>query len=237
MTQFAFDLPHRPALGREDFLLAPCNEVAVGWIDRWPAWPHAGLVICGPAGCGKSHLGSVWRTLSGALALDAEALCAREPPELMGDARACLLDDAEALFGAGAHAEAERALLHVYNMLAERRGHLLLTGSLAPARWAITLPDLRSRLSILPTVELGLPDERLLEVLLIKQFADRQVRVEAAVIRYLMARMERSFAAVRTLVEAIDRAALRKGCAITVPLVRDLLAERPAAAEDDAGGG
>ena len=27
------------AQGREDFLVAPCNEVAVAWIDRWPKWP------------------------------------------------------------------------------------------------------------------------------------------------------------------------------------------------------
>ncbi len=64
--QLALDLGHRPALGREDFLVAPCNEDAVAWIDRWPDWPGPALVIHGPAGCGKTHLARVWRRRSGA---------------------------------------------------------------------------------------------------------------------------------------------------------------------------
>ncbi len=63
--QLALDFGHRPALGREDFLVAPCNEDAVAWVDRWPDWPGPALVIHGPAGCGKTHLAQVWRRRSG----------------------------------------------------------------------------------------------------------------------------------------------------------------------------
>ena len=40
--QLPLDLGHRPALGREDFLVAPSNQGAVAWIDRWPDWPGPG---------------------------------------------------------------------------------------------------------------------------------------------------------------------------------------------------
>ena len=224
-SQLVLDLGHRPALGREDYLVAPGNRVAVDWIDRWPEWPQPGLALYGEAGAGKTHLTQVWRTRSGAVALDPEALCGREPPEVLGDARACVLDDAEALWqSAAAKDESERRLLHVYNMVAQRGGHMLFASRAAPARWPIALADLRSRLAALPAVALGPPDETLIEAVLVKLFADRQLAVEPAVVRYLLRRMERSFAAARGVVDAIDRESLRSGRPVTVPLAGEVMA-------------
>ncbi|MGB8274330.1 MAG: DNA replication protein, partial [Alphaproteobacteria bacterium] len=69
--QLPLDLPHRPALGLEDFLVAPCNVGAVRWIDRWPDWPGPVLAITGPSACGKTHLAHVWQARSGAAMLSA----------------------------------------------------------------------------------------------------------------------------------------------------------------------
>src|SRR3546814_4047493 len=55
VAQLPLDLGHRPALEREDFLVAECNAAAVAWVDRWPGWPGGGLAIHGPAGGGKTR--------------------------------------------------------------------------------------------------------------------------------------------------------------------------------------
>ena len=222
-AQLPLDLELRPALGRDDFMVAPSNEVAVAWIDRWPDWPGPALAIYGPPGCGKTHLCQVWRAMSGAVQADAAALDANQPPELLGAARACVIDDAEAALGADA--ERERRVLHLYNLLSERGGHLLVTGRDAPARWACALPDLGSRLAAMTAARLAAPDDALVEAVLVKLFADRQLRVGGEVVRFLSARMERSFEAARALVAALDRAALAGRRAVTVPLARRVLAE------------
>ncbi len=237
--QLILDLGHRPALGREDFLVAPGNRVAVDWIDRWPDWPQPGLALYGDPGSGKTHLGHVWRSLSGAVLLEPGTLLAAEPPELLGDATTCFLDDGDSLWDPAVHGgaradEGERRLLHVFNMLAQRGGHMLFAGRAAPARWPIALPDLRSRLAALPAVALGPPDEQLIEAVLVKLFADRQLAVEPAVVRYLVRRMERSLAAARGLVAAIDRESLRAGRPVTVRFVADVMARGGFATE---GGG
>lgn len=214
-AQLPLPLGFRPALGRADFLVAPCNEAAVAWLDRWPRWPAPALALWGPPGSGKSHLAEVWRARSGAGAIDARALAPARVPQLLGDAKAAILEEAD-------RAD-EEGLLHLYNLLAERQGHLLLVARAAPSRWRIALPDLRSRLLAAPAVAVAGPDEALLGALLVKLFADRQIAVGAEVIAYLLVRLDRSFEAARDAVAALDAASLASGRAVTVPFVRDAL--------------
>ena len=197
--QFALDLGHRPALRREDFLVAPCNENAVAWVDRWPDWPGAALVIHGPAGCGKTHLAQIWRQRSGGT--DGAVIENADQP----------VDDV--------------ALFDLYNRSVEDGGHLLLTARTPPARWPGRLPDLVSRLAASPTVPIGAPDDTLMAQVVVKLFADRQLEVGTEVVPYLVTHMERSFAAARRLVADADAAALAAKRPITIKLVRDVLAE------------
>jgi len=218
MGQLPLDLPHRPALGREDFLVAPANAEAVAWLDRWPQWPAPALVLVGPAGSGKSHLAQVFVRRAAARVLAPEALARTAPPELLNNARAVVLDEAERA--------PEEPLLHLYNMLAERRGHLLLLARAPPARWTIALADLRSRLLAAPVAALAPPDDALLAAVLVKLFADRQIQVAAELVAFLVARIERSFAAAQSAVAALDQAALASRRRITVRLARDVLGDR-----------
>ncbi len=216
MAQLPLDLAHRPALGRDDFLVAPANAEAVAWLDRWPDWPAPALVLTGPAGSGKTHLAQVFAARSGAVVLLPENLAAARLPELVGRARAAIVEEA-------AHAP-EAALFHLYNLLAERGGHLLLPAREPPARWGIALADLRSRLLAAPVAELQPPDDILLAAILVKLFADRQLAVGAEVLAYLVPRLERSFDAAARIVAALDRAALAAHRPVTVPLAREVLA-------------
>ncbi len=220
-AQIPLDLGHRPALGRDDFLVMPSNELAVEVIDSWPQWQAFAIALCGPPGSGKSHLCQVWRASSGAVEINAESLEKQEPPELIGDATCCVVDGVEEALETSS--ELQRRLFHLYNMMRERDGYLLVSGREAPARWRCDLADLRSRLSTLPVFELGAPDDMLIEAVLVKMFADRQLKVSPEVLRYILPRMERSFASARALVTAIDASSLELRRDITIPLVRDVL--------------
>ncbi|WP_422366319.1 HdaA/DnaA family protein [Pelagibius sp.] len=221
--QLALDLGHRPALEREDFFVAPSNELAVAWIDRWPDWPARALAIYGPPGSGKTHLCQVWRRSSGAVPVDAEALAEREPPAILGEINACVVEGVAPVL-AEAPALMER-LLHLYNMVLERGGYLLFSDREPPARWACPLPDLHSRLAGMQAVALGEPDEVLVQAVLVKLFADRQLTVSPDIIQYMTPRIERSLDAARRVVASIDGRALAARRSITVPLVREVLSE------------
>ncbi len=219
-AQLVLDLGHRPALGRADFLVSQCNADAVAWIDRWPDWSAPGLVIWGPAASGKSHLGQVWRARAAAPMITAADLDDREPPDLIGEHCDVYVDGADVVAG---NPRRERAALHVYNMIAERGGHILFSSRTPPARWPLGLADLRSRLNALPVASIAPPDDAVLGAVLLKLFADRQLSVGVDVVQFAVTRMERSFEAAERLVAAVDRLALASQRRVTVPLLRDVL--------------
>lgn len=216
MRQLTIDLPHRPALGRADFLVSACNVEAFGWIERWPAWPASALVLYGPPRSGKSHLVQLWRERSGGILVTGDALSAL-PPDQLATSGAVAVDEAD-----GAP---ERALLHLCNCCREAGAGLLVVAREAPASWKLALPDLASRLRAMPAVAIAPPDDALLAAVLVKHFADRQVRVEPPVIAFLLRRMERSFAAAALLAERLDRMTLGSGRAIGLAQARQVLAE------------
>ena len=219
--QLAFDFGHRPSLGGDDFLVAPCNADAVAWIDAWPSWPAPALVIHGPPGCGKTHLAGVWRARVAAIEIPAASVNPADIASALGTAQAAVVEDADRQASDDGFA---RGLFHLYNMLAERRGHLLLTTRIPVLQWPLALADLRSRLQAAPAAAIDLPDENLTAALLVKLFADRQLKIGDDVLAYLLARMERSFDAASRLVAALDAAALDAKRNVSVPLAGEVLA-------------
>jgi chromosomal replication initiation ATPase DnaA len=214
MRQGAFDLPVETRFGRADFLISDCNRAAFAMIERWPDWPARALVLYGPSGSGKTHLAHLWCERSGAMLVTGDAAALSEPAALP---TALAIDDAERA--------AERTLLHLYNLLLERGGDLLLILPTPPAALPLALPDLASRLRALPVVGIASPDDGLLAAVLVKHFADRQLRVAPEVFAYLVPRIERSFAAAASLAARLDKYALETGRPITIKLAHTVLAE------------
>ncbi|MGE3871799.1 MAG: chromosomal replication initiator DnaA [Parvibaculaceae bacterium] len=216
--QLAFDLPHRPATGRDDFLVTPSNAKAVALIDLWPNWPSNALILLGPPGSGKSHLAAVWHETTGAILARASDIRGEAVPGLLGKA-ALVVEDAPG------EALDEPAFFHLLNLAREQKAYVLVTALTAPPGWGIALPDLLSRLKAAPTAQLGAPDDVLLRGVLVKLFADRQIGVDEALVSYLVSRMPRELAAARNLVAEIDRRSLEEGAPVTRNFVGKVLGD------------
>jgi len=217
--QLAFDLSHRPAFGAEDFYLSKSNELAVRLMDDWPNWGQYGQILAGPAASGKTHLINVWRLQAKATILLAKDLQRSTLQHIETNKVICIEDVDHGLLNG-------ENLFHLLNRVKEQGGHVLLSTRVEVSQLPITLTDLRSRLLALPCVSINAPDDALLRAVMIKQFADRQIKVDPQLVEYLFKRMERSMQAVSELVGLLDRGALRKGRALTRPLAREILANR-----------
>ena len=216
VAQLILDLPHRAALGAEDFLVSGCNLAAVRLIDAWPAWQEPVQLLTGPAASGKTHLARVWQALSGACSINPDNLGV-DFIDAMGSGTPLVVEDADRA------AYDEQALFHLLNLAREKQLSVLLTARGSPATWQVALPDLLSRLNGVPVVAIGAPDEDLIRTVLLKHFADRQLDIDPKVLTYLALHVDRSLAAAGAAVAAIDRAALATGRKISRQLVIETL--------------
>lgn len=222
--QLVLDLPTRAALGRDDFFVSPSNALALQMLDLWPNWPTGKMALVGPPASGKTHLVQVWAARSGGAVLDAETLVTQDISALVDIGSAAVEGvDMVGLLPVDRRKETEEALFHLHNGLLNAGGSLLCTGITPPSRWDIALPDLASRLRAAEVAHLAPPDDALLSVVLVKQFSDRQIDVSPDLIQYLLPRIDRSFAAAKSIVVALDRAGLSRKRAITPRLAGEVL--------------
>lgn len=218
--QIPFDLGHRTAHAREYFLIAPNNQDAVAWLDLWPEWPAPIIILYGPKASGKSHLAAVWCEKTHAACIDIKTLSQGSAGEIAQQCEHLILDDADSIIG---DLSREKGLFHLYNIFKEEKRSILMIMEEAPVRRAFELPDLASRLRAAPAVAIREPDDQLMSVLLVKQFSDRQLRIGADVIHYILPRIERSFEAVQDLVSRADEKALIEKRSISIGLMRDVI--------------
>ncbi|MBV9931235.1 MAG: chromosomal replication initiator DnaA [Alphaproteobacteria bacterium] len=195
MAQIALPLDWPVADADEDFLLTDANRAAFDHLKRWSVWPVMATLLTGPRKSGRSLLGRIFVRKTGGR----------------------LFDNAED--------HDEEALFHAWNQAQETRRPLLIVADRPAPAWTVRLPDLRSRLSATPHVEIGPPDDDLIVNLIMKLLGDRGVAVPPELPAFLLPRIERSYVAVQQVVDALDRAALSHHRRITVAMAKRALQE------------
>lgn len=223
--QLVLPLGAVPRFGRDDFLVGRANDAAFAYIERWPRWLASAAVLVGPEGSGKSHLAAIFASASNATLLRGDHLD-RDAVPFLAKGKALVLEDCDRF------PPDEVALFHLINLARETGLFIVLTARLAPDLWGLKTPDLLSRLRLQPLLELHEPDDALLGALFVKHFADRQITVEANVVTYAMARIERSYAAVQRLVGALDQQSLIRKRPVTRALVSEVLGGSDAGNDD-----
>jgi chromosomal replication initiation ATPase DnaA len=195
MGQIALPLDWPVADKDEDFLISDANRAAFEHLKRWAVWPVAVTLLTGPRKSGRSLLGHIF----------------------VRKTNGRLFDDAER------HDEEE--LFHAWNDALARRKPLLLIADRPPPAWEVRLPDLRSRLTATPHIEIAEPDEQLMWHLFVKLLADRGVVVPQDVAEFVVPRIEASYVAVQQAVDAIDRAMMSYNRTMSMALARRVLTE------------
>jgi len=211
--QIPLNLPVLQAMDAADFLVTPSNQAAAQAVQRHTA---GSLLLLGEKGSGKSHLARVWQQQQGAVRMQgAPLLHSDHPAWLWEDADNGVWDESTA-----------RQAFHLLNQVREQAKTLLITARHPPRQWPLPLADLRSRLLALPVAQLTPPDDMLVAGLLLKHVADRQLRLPEDVLHYLLSRCPRDSHAIATLLALLDKEALARGRAITIPFIREIMQEK-----------
>lgn len=223
-TQLPLEFYHRPYMSKDDFMPASCNFEAYRLIDSWPVWTYFAACIYGPEGCGKTHLANIFSEKVSVIehypykipCIKAKDLTLEMPRQLLEKHFCLIVEDLEENIN-------QEALFNLYNIYRDEGGCILFTSQEAPARINFDLPDLRSRMNIVPSIEIKEPDDDLLSALLVKLFMDRQISITPDLIKYIISNMQRSFAYARKLVEETDRVSLANKRAVSLPIIKEAM--------------
>lgn len=225
IQQLPLAFEHKPFLGKEDFMVAGCNVEAYTFVENWPDWPFFAICLYGPEGSGKTHLANMFSDKVSVAThypykipcIKAQELTMDMPPKLFARHNCLIVEGLNSKIN-------NEAMFHLYNLYRNEGGFILFTSETAPARLDIKLPDLRSRLNIVPSIEIKEPDDDLLSALIVKLFMDRQVVISQDILNYIVQNMQRSFAFARKLVIEIDNISLARKRAVSVPIVKEAIA-------------
>ena len=218
VPQLPLALRYPPDQRLDTFVHAPAGALAqlralavqdpetAGYVDPGGAdWVY----LAGPAGVGKTHL-----PLAAAAGRLREALHALEGNDLLA------LDGIEAIAGSR---EDEVALFDTHNRARQAGAAVLYAARENPDALALSLPDLRSRLSQCTRIVLApLDDDGRAQVL--RQRAQRRgLALEEAALDWLLKRLDRDLGGLTQALDRLDRASLAAQRRITVPFLRQTL--------------
>ncbi len=215
--QLPLDLGHEPSHAEDDFLVGEGNALAHARILAWPHWPDGMTLLIGPAASGKSHLARIFTERSNAVSVTPQTISAIASA---GGHTPLVIEDVD-LAGYEEH-----ALFHLLNQAMRGERSLLMSAREDVGNWPLRTDDARSRARRAPIFRLEISDDIELSQMIVKLFADRQIKVDPKVIGYVVPRMERSQQEAAALVDLMDRLALAKGSAITRNLAAEALSHR-----------
>ena len=122
-------------------------------------------------------------------------------------------------------AQGQETAFHIYNQAMSAHTPLLVTITQSLAEVTAMLPDLKTRLSTLPQLEITLPSEADLRVLIHKWLTDRQVEVDDSVITYLLNHAPRTPAQLQAIIAEADRRALVQKRKLSTSIIKAVLTD------------
>ena len=214
------------AFDKKNFLRLKANAKAFDALLEWQA--HSAInsqkskqtqtfapqifALSGPAKCGKSYLGEIWRAQQGAVPITPQILQSTQNDVLKKMAlKPMWLDCAHNDNLDNASVELEKKLYALYNSITqnpEKNLALLITSRIPPAKWKLKLPDLKSRMRAIVSHSINELDDNDSLKLLQQIFRARQLNVDQRVYTYLVRRIERSFQTHHEIAKKIDALSL-----------------------------
>lgn len=215
--QFALNLTNEPSFAVDDYIIFPSNQGIVNQLGESMITASPLSILFGAQQSGKTHLAHLWQQQHAARFLPDPYLKVEEEnvPELANiiNQSPIIIDDIDQ------KPVCEKTIFHIINLAIQAKQPLLFTSRKPLMLWDVELPDLLSRLKAAKHIEILPPDDMLMEAILVKTFADKQIIVPDNVIAYILLRIDRSIEAVINLVSEVDRYALQQKKPVTRGMV------------------
>ena len=215
LNQLLLELNYKTNFNVHDFYLSKSNSNAFNLINRWPDWDKKILNISGEKFSGKSHLANIFKLKSKAFVVKGNKID-NSIFKSLKLYESIIIDDFE-------ECNKEEILYSIFNLIDQDSKYLLINSLKPINKIKFKLPDLASRSKNCLYAEIENPDDELLFAIILKNFSDRQIKIEKKIIDFIISRIDRSYRKIDEFIYKIDELSLKKKKPINLKTVKEIL--------------
>ena len=215
LNQLLLDFDYKTNFNEHDFYLSKSNSNAFNLINRWPDWDKKILNISGEKFSGKSHLANIFKLKSKAFLIKGNEID-NSIFKSIKLYESIIIDDFE-------ECKEEEILYSIFNLIDQDSKYLLINSLKPINEIKYRLPDLTSRSKNCLYAVIENPDDELLFAIILKNFSDRQIKIEKKIINFIISRIDRSYRKIDEFIYKIDELSLKKKKPINLKTIKEIL--------------
>mgnify|MGYP001279007484 FL=1 len=215
LNQLLLQFNYNQNFNYDDFFVSKSNFFAFQLIKKWPRWEKNILNIHGEKFCGKTHLANIFYNKNKGIKIY-ENQINNEIFKKLKLYENIIID--------GFKNETDEKLLYSLFNLVDSDNKFLLVNSITPINEIeFNLKDLRSRSKNCLFAKIDNPDDELMFAIILKNFSDRQIKIDKKLIEFIIKRIDRSYGKIGEFIYKIDELSLKKKKPINLKTIKEIL--------------
>ena len=215
LNQLLLDFDIKTNFNDHDYYVSDSNFFAFNLIDKWPKWEKRILNVSGEKFSGKTHLANIFKSKSSAFFLNES--------QINDDAFKKIKLYESIIVDGFSNTIDERLIYSIFNLVDQDSKYLLINSETPLGEINFELPDLASRSKNLLHAKIEPPDDDLIFAIILKNFSDRQIKIEKKIIEFIINRIDRSYGKISEFIYKIDELSLKKKKPINLKTIKEIL--------------
>ena len=199
----------------DDFYVNKSNFFAYSLIEKWPKWEKNILNVHGEKYSGKTHLSNIFQKKYKAYKIKAKDF----NNEVLREFKIfenLILDDFDENID-------EKLMYTLFNVADQDNKYILINSLIPINEFKFKLADFISRAKNCIFAKIDKPDDELMFAILLKNFSDRQIKVEKKLIDFIIKHIDRSYGKIYEFVYKLDEISLKKKKSIDFKIIKEAL--------------
>ena len=215
LNQLLLDFDIKKNFNDHDYYVSESNYFAFNLIDKWPKWEKRILNISGEKYSGKTHLANIFKSKSSALFLTEN--------DINNDVFKKIKLYESIIIDGFSNKIDENLTYSIFNLVDQDSKYLLINSEIPLGEINFKLPDLVSRSRNLLHSKINPPDDELIFAIILKNFSDRQIKLEKKLIEFIINRIDRSYGKISEFIYKVDELSLKKKKPINLKTIKEIL--------------
>ena len=215
LNQLLLNFDIKKNFNDHDYYVSDSNYFAFSLIEKWPKWEKRILNISGEKFSGKTHLANIFKSKTSALFLSEDQINDNIFKKIKLY-ESIIIDGFKNITD-------EKLIYSIINLVDQDSKFLLINSEISLGEINFKLPDLASRSKNVLHANIDPPDDDLIFAIILKNFSDRQIKLEKKIIEFIINRIDRSYGKISEFIYKIDELSLKKKKPINLKTIKEIL--------------